>query len=94
MHEWNGCAEWLNGLKTDSTLDTSIKYTVLRSSALVDVSVTQFAVARARKHNQQDTELEGPQAGTYPMLTMVFATSSSPDLYVNKQTSTDDCRKP
>ena len=41
--------------------------------ALVDVSVTQFAVARARKHNQQDTELEGPQAGTYPMLTMVFA---------------------
>ena len=43
--------------------------------ALVDVSVTQFAVARARKHNQQDTELDlaGPQAGTYPMLTMVFA---------------------
>ena len=45
--------------------------------ALVDVSVTQFAVARARKHSQQEAEHEGPQAGTYPMLTMVFASEQA-----------------
>ena len=52
--------------------------------ALVDVSVTQFAVARARKHNQQDTEFEGPQAGTYPMLTMVFASKQAATAFMPK----------
>ena len=53
--------------------------------ALVDVSVTQFAVARARKHNQQDTEFEGPQAGTYPMLTMVFASKEAATVQKKKE---------
>ena len=52
--------------------------------ALVDVSVTQFAVARARKHHQQDAELEGPQAGTYPMLTMVFASRQAATEFMPK----------
>ena len=33
----------------------------------MDVTVTQFAVARARKHNQQEAEHEGPQSGTRPI---------------------------
>ena len=52
--------------------------------ALVDVTVTQFAVARARKHNQQDAEHEGPQAGTYPMLTMVFASQQAASDFMPK----------